>query len=106
MDIEEKLQKLGVEPGSGSNVPHLHGARAASVRPLHALHVSIILYLRVLSLADILSGRFRTVILQTEQAATVTGQFTGAITRHFTLSSIWDDSISEPACSDAKQTRL
>jgi hypothetical protein len=32
--IEEKLEKLGVEKGSGSSVPHIHAphARAASVR--------------------------------------------------------------------------
>jgi len=32
--IEEKLERLGVERGSGSNVPHIYAphARAASVR--------------------------------------------------------------------------
>ncbi|KAF9480431.1 hypothetical protein BDN70DRAFT_912709 [Pholiota conissans] len=32
-DIEEKLEKLGVERGSGSNIPHIHAphARAASI---------------------------------------------------------------------------
>jgi hypothetical protein len=36
-DIEEKLEKLGVEKGSGSSVPHIYAphARAASVRLKH-----------------------------------------------------------------------
>ena len=41
--IEEKLEKLGVERGTGSNVPHIHAphARAASVRrPPRGRHVS------------------------------------------------------------------
>ncbi|KAF8168344.1 hypothetical protein B0H34DRAFT_685136 [Crassisporium funariophilum] len=29
--IEEKLERLGVERGSGSNVPHIHAPRAASI---------------------------------------------------------------------------
>jgi len=39
--IEEKLERLGVERGSGSTVPHIHAphARAASVSPAHVEHV-------------------------------------------------------------------
>lgn len=39
--IEEKLEKLGVEKGSGSSVPHIHAphARAASVSTLSDIRV-------------------------------------------------------------------
>jgi len=44
-NIEEKLEKLGVERGSGSNIPHIHAphARAASVRRLMLSTCSIVL---------------------------------------------------------------
>ncbi len=46
MAIEEKLEKLGVERGSGSNVPHIYAphARAASVclfTPAHPLRFMV-----------------------------------------------------------------
>jgi hypothetical protein len=39
LDIEEKLQKLGVEPGSMNSMSHIHGphGRAASVRSEHVV---------------------------------------------------------------------
>jgi len=42
--IEEKLERLGVERGSGSNVPHIYAphARAASVKSSLLWHVSIV----------------------------------------------------------------
>ena len=42
--IEEKLERLGVERGSGSNVPHIYAphARAASVKSSLLRHVSIV----------------------------------------------------------------
>jgi hypothetical protein len=42
--IEEKLEKLGVERGSGSNVPHIFAphARAASVNTFSPQNVFIV----------------------------------------------------------------
>src|ERR1700691_6066893 len=42
--MEEKLQKLGVEPGSGNSLPHIHGphGRAVSVCSMHVEHVVIV----------------------------------------------------------------
>jgi hypothetical protein len=39
--IEEKLERLGVERGSGTTIPHIHAphARAASVSLAHVKHM-------------------------------------------------------------------
>jgi hypothetical protein len=69
MAIEEKLDKLGVERGSGSNVPHIHAphARAASVRrSTRVQHVSLGLLLMGHSWLDIISCRSTTFTFQAE----------------------------------------
>ena len=61
--IEEKLEKLGVEKGSGSNMPNIHAphARAASVRR------DKLVFTRFLPLhPDILSRRPRSSSLQAQ----------------------------------------
>ena len=63
LDIEEKLQKLGVEPGSGNSMPHIHAphGRAASVRSKHVVTVSSLMFC-----PDIFTRRLCTLILQTK----------------------------------------
>jgi hypothetical protein len=66
MFIEEKLEKLGVEKGSGgqSTVPHIHAphARAASVRRILSPTVVHLMFS-----TDIISCRPYSVVLQAQQ---------------------------------------
>ena len=67
--INEKLEKLGVEKGTGSSILHIHAprARAASVR-----YPCVLRPLPLIFRADIVSRRPCSPLLQTQQAATGT----------------------------------
>lgn len=70
--IEEKLEKLGVEKGSGSSVPNIHAphARAASV----SIEGVLSTYLFTKFVTDIVPGRPCIAILQAQQIAAVSAR--------------------------------
>ena len=73
-EIEEKLQKLGVEPGTGNGVPQIH-ARAASVCPFFCMAVDRLLSNLVRADTDIISSGLCTALLEVESVAEVTEWF-------------------------------